>query len=232
MKPENPSCVGMIRAAIRCALVSAVLMLAPVDRSLAYYGVQTNVPESSLSGWSLCYSDTYANSGTSLATILAACDGPNLLLACRPVGSPDLSVLAHAPRPDVIFDTGASNTPHDANGVGWYYNDNYSWGFAPQGEPISRSSCDTYNVGSDDRLCWRSEEGMKKILLKGGAANKSKVILQGKGAGLSDPVLPLAMGTTGILVQLKNESSGLCWQSTFPIGGVEQNASGLKASAP
>ena len=43
------------------------------------------------------------------------------------------TVAAHAPRTDVLFDTGTGNVPHDANGVGWYYNGNWSWGFAPQG---------------------------------------------------------------------------------------------------
>src|SRR5829696_906434 len=95
--------------------VAAALLLAMSERSFAFSGVQTNVPASSLSGWSVCYSDTYANGSTTLADILAACDAPNLLLACRPVGSPDFTVVAHAPRNDVLTDTGTSNVPHDAN---------------------------------------------------------------------------------------------------------------------
>jgi len=41
----------------------------------------------------------------------------------------------------VLFDTRESDIPHDANGVGWYYGDNESWGFAKQGDAITRSSC-------------------------------------------------------------------------------------------
>ena len=148
------------RRAVRAAIIVAASVVTMSGRSVAFYGVQTDVPESSLSGWSLCYSDTYANSGTTLADILTACDGPNLILACRPVGSPNLSVLAHAPRADVITDTGTGNTPHDANGVGWYYNNSYSWGFAPQGDSISRNSCDTDFGGSPEKhLCWHTGGG-------------------------------------------------------------------------
>src|ERR1051325_11656640 len=82
----------------------------------------------------------------------------------RPTGSSTLQVLANAPRTDVIFDTGSSNTPHDGNGVGWYYNDNWSWGFAPQGDVINRSSCDIVASSFDgysgpdptERLCWHT----------------------------------------------------------------------------
>ena len=49
----------------------------------AYYpsGPQTSVNQSALTGWTVCYSDLYNNSSTSLATILAGCSGEYLLLA-------------------------------------------------------------------------------------------------------------------------------------------------------
>jgi cysteine-rich repeat protein len=131
-----------------------------------FSGVLTNTPEASLTGWTLCYSDTYDNSSTTLSDILTACSQAKLLLACRVTGSGTLQVLANAPQADVIFDTDATDTPHDANGVGWYYSNNYSWGFAPQGDPISRTSCDTVasSIGSpgpdpDKRLCWHTGSG-------------------------------------------------------------------------
>ena len=76
-------------------------------------------------------------------------------------------MLAAAPRADVLFDTGQSNTPHDANGSGWYFNDNYSWGFAKQGDPIGRDSCDVEASADGDptgpnpdlRLCWHTDNG-------------------------------------------------------------------------
>ena len=49
-----------------------------------------------------------------------------------------------------------------SNGVGWYYNGNYSWGFAPEGDTINRNQCDvvdsSFGVGidGDKRLCWHT----------------------------------------------------------------------------
>jgi hypothetical protein len=75
-------------------------------------------------------------------------------------------VLAHAPRADVIFDTGTGNTPHNANGSGWYFNSSFSWGFAPLGAAIARNSCDTVESSfnalgptSPFRLCWHTSGG-------------------------------------------------------------------------
>jgi hypothetical protein len=119
-------------------------------------GVQTLVPAANLTGWSKCFKEKYSHNGSSLGGILAACNKPNLMLACRVTGSSVLQVLALAPRGDVTFDTGTSNTPHNANGVGWYYNTNYSWGFAPLGAPIHRDHCDKESSSAVQRLCWQT----------------------------------------------------------------------------
>ena len=37
----------------------------------------------------------------------------------------------------MFFNTGNGNTPHNANGVGWYYSPNFSWGYAAQGLALS-----------------------------------------------------------------------------------------------
>ena len=50
----------------------------------------------------------------------------------------------------------AVNNAHNANGVSWYYNDSYSWGFARENDPLSRNSCDTNNTNPEDRLCWHT----------------------------------------------------------------------------
>jgi hypothetical protein len=125
-----------------------------------FSGVGTHVPIDSLTGWTLCYGGQYDDS-RGLNTLLPACNEANLLMGCRAAGSSELLVAAHAPRADVIFDTGQSNTPHVANGVGWYYNASWSWGFAPEGVAINRNVCDSLassvnNSGTDPdkRLCW------------------------------------------------------------------------------
>lgn len=123
-------------------------------------GVQQNVDPALLSGWTQCWSGTYADSQPALSTILTQCDKGKLLMACRPVGAANFTLLAMAPRADVLFDCGTqSNCTKQSNGVGWYYDESYSWGFAPGGLPVNRNSCD-YNDGSqilpEQRLCWHT----------------------------------------------------------------------------
>ena len=87
----------------------------------------------------------------------APCDGSYLMLGGSPESSTTLSVLAAAPRADVLFDTGHTNTPHNANGSGWYFATDWSWGFAPQGQSIQRAQCDA--VTGALRLCWQHLPG-------------------------------------------------------------------------
>jgi len=141
-------------------------------------GPQVNVPISTVlaGGWSLCFAGPYGANGGSLSSILAGCGGDLLMMAGGPnVGvndevpaaeavNPMLSVLAWAPTADVTFPTGTGNTPHDANGTGWYYDPNYSWGFAPQGGVLNRFSCDfgdgnLGNTPDPQRLCWHTGGG-------------------------------------------------------------------------
>jgi hypothetical protein len=127
-----------------------------------FSGVQTNLPIEDLVGWRPCWVDNYSVSGAVLGVVRQLCSGENLLMGCRQVGSDTLTVAANAPRADVLFDTDASNVPHDANGVGWYYDESLSWGFAPEGAVIQRSPCDIVDssfLGGTDgerRLCWRT----------------------------------------------------------------------------
>ncbi len=138
----------------------------------AYYpfGPQVDVEEAIITGggWTLCYSGNYNDPSPSAAYLLAVCAGDYLLLAGRPVGDSAFEVLAAAPYSDVTFDTDDSNTPHDANGSGWYFDDDVSWGFAREGDPINRSSCDIEDAPSSDgndggtgayRLCWHMSSG-------------------------------------------------------------------------
>jgi hypothetical protein len=80
------------------------------------------------------------------------------MLACRATGSDVLTVAAHAARADVTFDTGGNDTPHDANGVGWYFNDDYSWGFAAAGDSIDLNICDISSSNGGQRLCWHTQQ--------------------------------------------------------------------------
>jgi hypothetical protein len=122
----------------------------------------TNVPEVFITaqGWEICYSDLYSDTGTPLDTILSACNKSNLMLACRPVGSDTFTVAAFANKNDVLRDTGENtNVTHIANGEGWYYNSNYSWGFAKAGDSVIKNNCDSQFGNDDKRLCWHTEGG-------------------------------------------------------------------------
>ena len=116
-------------------------------------GVQTNLPLDALLGWEQCFSGLYADDGVqAINDILTACDRDNLMMACRPVGSTVLTVAAWGPRAAVTADTGQTNVTNRANDVEWYFNDDWSWGFAAVGEEVSRNSCDTRNGQAEQRL--------------------------------------------------------------------------------
>lgn len=80
------------------------------------------------------------------------------MIACQPPDDGDtLLIAAQAPREDVMFNTNMQQdeslpvVPHVANGVAWYWNTSYSFGFAPEGEEIVLNVCDV--VDGDDRIC-------------------------------------------------------------------------------
>jgi hypothetical protein len=168
-----------VRRVVLIAVCLFAVSAAPASATYYPSGPQTNVNTAQLEGWTLCFSGPYGEAGAPLSGILGNCHDPLLLLAGGPNGSSTLTVLAAAPRSDVIFDTGESNTPHDANGSGWYFNDNFSWGFAKQGDPIQRDSCDVV-ADSDDptsgphgdlRLCWHTQGGALDGGFRAGAAD-------------------------------------------------------------
>ncbi len=80
----------------------------------------------------------------------------------------------------------------------------------------------------NNRPCWKStskgykysdrllsNDGIKIINLKSGAAGKAKIILKGQGPGLALPTLPLAQDQV-VIAQLKNDlNAGECWEARF-----------------
>lgn len=145
----------MIRYLTSLAIAGALLALpnAASAQSYAPVGVQTNVPVATVTsgGWTECYRDTFDVDGVPIANVSTSCASSQMMMACRPVGSPNLTVLAQAPKTDVMFDTGTGNVLHVANGVGWYFNNSWSWGFAAVGDVVNRNSCDV--VAGGNRMC-------------------------------------------------------------------------------
>lgn len=120
-------------------------------------GPQINVDQDNLVGWELCWSGLYGGISGPLLDILGEeCTKDKLLVACRPVAASELTLLAMGERSAVTFNTGTGNVPYNHNGVGWYYSTTYSWGFALEGDPLQRSSCDVSNVNEQFRMCWHT----------------------------------------------------------------------------
>jgi hypothetical protein len=90
--------------------------------------------------------------GNAAETILTPCQGDNIMMAGRVTGSDVFLLLAAGNRADVTMDTGQGCcTTHAVNGSEWYFSPEWSWGFAPLGEPTSQSQCDT--MSGDQRMC-------------------------------------------------------------------------------
>lgn len=74
-----------------------------------------------------------------------------------------------------------------------------------------------------------SSDGVQKVILKAGAANKSKALLKGKGSGLPDP--PAGPFTLPVTAQLIN-SDDVCFEGVFDTGDIIKNeAEQFKAKA-
>jgi hypothetical protein len=117
-------------------------------------------------GWSLCFSSPYATwTGPWLPTIETLCTGEKLMLACGAKLSPTLTLLAAAPREEVLEDCGdGGGDSHLANGTQWYHAHGGSglgrdsWGFAAEGETVTRNNCDAGTSDPGHRLCWHLQE--------------------------------------------------------------------------
>ncbi|MCA9540351.1 MAG: hypothetical protein KC620_15740, partial [Myxococcales bacterium] len=129
------------------------------------FGVQQNVNAAQVAaqGWQVCHSSLYSTGGHSLAQIRANCQGDDVMMACRPVGAAAYTLAAAGDYAEVFFDVGnAADASHLHNGVQWYYSETWSWGFAPAGEPVNRTSCD-FDSGNQTvpelRMCLHTSGG-------------------------------------------------------------------------
>ncbi len=132
---------------------------------VTFQGVKNDVNINTLAGWTQCFKDGYDDFQTPVATIQQKCPGKNIMLACRQANSQTLHLVAQGARSDVFFVTQAGNcqqgqATHQGNGVGWYFNDNWSWGFVKGGDTADLCSCDTnFNVNPEQRMCWHTGGG-------------------------------------------------------------------------
>jgi hypothetical protein len=76
-----------------------------------------------------------------------------------------------------------------------------------------------------------ASSGVTKVIVKGSTSNKSKALVKGKGVDLPDFVLPFLPADLPIIVQLRNNQSGICWEGTFATP-IKNQAGLFKDKAP
>jgi hypothetical protein len=76
-------------------------------------------------------------------------------------------------------------------------------------------------------------DGITRIIVKGGATGKSKAIVKGKGINLPDfdGDLPVAPGDLPLIVQLRNNSNGICWEGSY-VNPKKNQADQFNAKTP
>ena len=144
----------------------------PHEPGLTFSGIRHNQPEANLQlgGFTPCWSNRFDQSNDDIDDIRAACDGGVIVMACRPVGAPALTLAAMGDRDEVFRDVGdgaGAVNPH--NGVDFYFDDDSSWGFAPAGSGVRRATCDTTATDADERLCWHTNQGRVGVGYRCGA---------------------------------------------------------------
>jgi hypothetical protein len=110
-------------------------------------------------GWRKCFEGAYADS-SDIAALLAGCTGRYMLLGCRASDTTDALALAAADLRTVVTQPDATGAVHVVNGVGWYFNDSWSWGFFPAGDAATLDPCDSSQTSKDQRMCWHAVEGV------------------------------------------------------------------------
>lgn len=177
------------------AVATAATLLFTASTSHAAFlpfGPQNDVTLSQVDEWGFTTCSVVNNatndSSSRPTAMLAECTGDYLMMAMRQVGSLTYDVLAAANYADVTFESGTGNTTHLANGAEWYFNDNWSWGFAGAGDVVVRNSADVEGLNERDRLSWHTHDwyssgfrsgtniingdaGWEKVLLVANAGN-------------------------------------------------------------
>ena len=132
-------------------------------------GIALNKQEADIAdeGWVQCYSGEYnVDQGAEFAeNVKRDCGvGDYVMYGCRPIGDTVWQLVGYGHSDAAFTDTGKTTdvvTP-DGDGIEWYYNGDYSMGFAPGGELVNKGGCDNYAWGAGNRLCWHTYNGFSK----------------------------------------------------------------------
>ncbi len=135
-----------------------VLTVEIIRNELSFPGVQNDLPLADViaGGFEVCFTDLYG-ADLDTATMMQACDGAVLMVACRQVGQDNLQVAAMGLNEEVFTVVpNEREASHDHNGVQWYYGEDYSMGFANVGQTLARNQCDVNDEDAATRLCWHT----------------------------------------------------------------------------
>ncbi len=110
-----------------------------------------------LGGFEVCHTESY-DTIFDTGAVRAACPGETWVVGCRPRGGGDRLTVAAMGEQAAIFDP----VPNEAGafrehrGARWYYGEDFSFGFAPEGAAVNRRPCDTGENRGALRLCWHT----------------------------------------------------------------------------
>ena len=134
----------------------AVLPSFAISAPPTYYpaGPQVDVTKQTLidSGWALCWSSNYQDSGFAINAVKDQCLGDYILYAGGLTGSDSYMLLAAGKRDMVFTETGYNQTIEE-NGSFWYLNPTQSMGFAPVAS-IQQSSADVQDGWGGGQTGW------------------------------------------------------------------------------
>lgn len=128
--------------------------------ALRFEGIRENTPDALLLGWTPCYRFSYADEGE-VEDMLRLCDGQWVMAGCREIGAERWQLLAMGRRAAIFEPTGPGNDAlTDENGVSWYFDADFSFGFLPLGSEAFREKCDTVEAEGALRMCWHARDGV------------------------------------------------------------------------
>lgn len=156
--------IKMFKKALTAVAIAALTQFTPAQAAVyTAVGVQNDVSYDAVinGGWEVLYRGHYGDSFSFSDVVAGVADNTNIMVAGIQNNSSNFDVLAYASKADVTQVT-AINGTHEANGTNWYYN-NYSMGFAGQGDVIFQTSADVvgsgqfgYDTIERDRLSWHT----------------------------------------------------------------------------
>ena len=115
-------------------------------------GVQLSLPASFLDGWTQHFDEGYEHVTMHEHLLGVPSSAKWIFVGARdPEGS--ITIGAFGARDRVLQET-PMNSPHEDNGVAWYFTPEISFGFAPAGCAVQQMEADILEDQGDSRLSW------------------------------------------------------------------------------